>query len=337
MKKIFLVIVIGIIALGGGYLWYLHSLSPVDASSGTSKVVRIEKGSGVKKIAAVLQEEGMIRSPFAFGFRAKRLGAETELQAGAFLLKSSMSVDEIIQALRTGSTEEGAVTIPEGFTVKDIDALLTEKQLIKAGALIECARTCDFSSYGFLPSVQGLAPRGGRLEGYLYPDTYFVAVDGFEPKDFLDRLLKTFESRIIEPHLKDIAKSKRSLHELVTMASLIEEETRTQDERPIVSGILWKRFDANTGLGVDAAVRYIVEKQTEPLTTKDLEIDSPYNLRKYRGLPPGPISTFSVGSFEAALKPKESTYWYYLHGKDGVIHYAETNDQHNENKYKYLR
>jgi UPF0755 protein len=120
------------------------------------------------------------------------------------------------------------------------------------------------------------------------------------------------------------------------MASLIERETSSDDEREIVSGILWKRLSADQGLAVDATVRYALGKITEALTKDDLSIDSAYNTRKYRGLPPGPIANPGLKSIKAAINPKDSPYFYYLHGKDGQIRYSETNDEHNLKKAKYL-
>jgi UPF0755 protein len=134
----------------------------------------------------------------------------------------------------------------------------------------------------------------------------------------------------------DIAASGRSLHDVVTMASLVEEESRIDDERPIVAGILWKRLANGVTLGVDATVRYIVNKPTSAITRADLDIDSPYNTRKLGGLPPGPIANPGLASIRAAIRPEESQYWYYLHGKDGQIRYAETNEGHNANRAKYL-
>ena len=159
----------------------------------------------------------------------------------------------------------------------------------------------------------------------------------FVPKFFLERMLGTFRTRVVDGMKNDIKSSGHSLHEIVTMASLIEEETRAAAEKPIVSGILWKRFTAKTGLGVDAAVRYIVHKKTEALTTTDLAVDSPYNLRRFRGLPPGPIAAAGAASIHAALHPENSPYWYYLHGRDGQIRYGVTNDDHNANKARYLK
>lgn len=334
LLKFFLVLAILVVAF---FFWYKHALTPVDAGAEKRITVKIPKGAGVKQIAGILEEDEVIRSSVAFTTYVRLHGLSSNLQAGSFIMKQNQGVPEIVEALRTGIGEEGVITIPEGFTVKDIDALLTEKGVMEAGALTTCAQTCDFSSFEFLPHISGLAPRGGKLEGYLFPETYFIVVDEFVPKFFLERLLGTFRNRVAEGLADDLKNSKRSLHEIVTMASLIEEETRTDDERPTVSGILWKRFDAQMGLGVDATVRYILEKQTGKLTVKDLNDGSPYNLRKFRGLPPGPIASPSLPAIKAALHPKETPYWYYLHGTDGEIHYAETNEEHNTNKFLYIK
>ena len=337
MKKfLVLVCILGTVS-GASYLWYLRALAPVDANDDTRQSAKIEKGSSVKQIAATLDEEKVIRSPLAFELYVRSKGLDTKLQAGTFIMKQNQSVAEIAEALTKGIGEEGVITIPEGFTVKDIDAVLAEKGVIEAGELMACAKTCDFSSFDFLPQGATLADRGGKVEGYLYPDTYFIVVQEFVPKFFLERLLGTFDKKVLVPLEKDLAASDRSLHEIVTMASLIEEETRTDNERPTVAGILWKRYDAGSGLGVDATVRYILEKPTGAITVADLNTNSPYNLRKFRGLPPGPIASPSIAAIRAALHPKDSPYWYYLHGTDGQIHYAETNEEHNINKYNYIR
>ena len=176
----------------------------------------------------------------------------------------------------------------------------------------------------------------GRLEGYLFPDTYYVDPNEFVAKFFLERMLGTFRDRVMNGLNDDLVLSKRSLGDIIIMASLIEREAANDIERPVIAGILWKRFDAKQGLAVDATIRYVLGKETEPLTKKDLEIDSRYNTRKYAGLPPGPIASPGLASIRAALHPEESLYWYYLHGSGGLIHYAETNDAHNVNKAKYL-
>ncbi len=332
MKKL-LLLTLGLCIVA--YAWYQHELSPL---GGTSAVrLTVEQGMTVEQVGALLSQKGLIRSPFSFKTYMKLQRAQTQVQAGTFIFRPSMSVEEIVQVLRTGKSEEVALTIPEGWTVQDIDTLLVRKGIASSGAVLDCLTRCDFSTFDFLPIVSGLAERGGRLEGYLFPETYFVDESQFVPKFFLERLLGTFRTRVIQKESDAIAASGHSLHEIVTMASLVEAETRTDSERPIVAGILWKRFEAGMPLGVDATVRYIVEKSTEPITQSDLDTKSPYNTRKFKGLPPGPIESPGLASILAALKPQESPYWYYLHDSKGLIHYASTNEEHNENKRRYLR
>ncbi|HAI98651.1 TPA: endolytic transglycosylase MltG [Candidatus Peribacteria bacterium] len=334
MKKILL---IAILVIAAGFGWYSFSLRPVDSASQDRRTVKIEQGTAVKQIAALLEEKGVIRSSLAFTLAVRFGGAQSSLQAGKFVLRPSQSVTEIIDLLQSGKAEELIITIPEGFTVKDIDALLTEKGVIASGALLRCAQTCDFSTFTFLPEGEGLADRGGRLEGYLFPDTYYVSVADFVPKFFLERLLTTFDRKVVQTLAANFDESERSLSDIIVMASLIEKESRNDDERPVIAGILWKRFDADLGLGVDATVRYILEKPTGTLTAGDLNVASDYNTRKFKGLPPGPIASPSILSIRAALRPEESKYWYYLHGSDGQIHYAVTNEEQNLNRYLYIR
>lgn len=329
------IIVLGVV-IGGFALWFHSALQPVNVTDAARQIVEIPKGFSTEQIAQLLEEKGIIKSSLAFRLYAKWQGMENKLQAGSFVLTPSLNADALVSALSNAVAKESAITIPEGFTVDQIDALLAGRGLIKPGEFSECARTCDLSAFSFLPKRAGLAARGGNVEGYLFPDTYFVLTDGFTAESFMKRLLQTFQSRVVTGLADDIAASGKPLHDLITMASLIEEEAASDEERPTISGILWKRDDAPMSLGVDAAVRYILSKPSADITASDLKIDSPYNLRKYPGLPPGPIANPGIASIRAAMHPKDSPYWYYLHGSDGVIRYAETNDGHNENKRKYL-
>lgn len=334
MKKLFLLVLTCLLLVYG---WYQLSLRPVDVGSTVRKTIKVASGMSVVEIANLLDQNDLIRSPKAFVLAVKLGGDQGSLQAGSFVLRPSQSTPEIIALLKDGKAEEMILTIPEGFTVLDIEQLLVEKGLIENGDVRDCLDRCDFVSFEFLPSSSGLAERGGILEGYLYPDTYYIEVDDFVTKFFLERLLTTFRNKVLEPFQEDITASNRSLQEIITMASLIEEETRTAGERAVVSGILWKRYDAGSGLGVDATTRYILNKPTGPLTVADLNDLSPYNTRKFRGLPPGPIASPGIASIRAAINPQESPYWYYLHAPDGQIHYATTNEEHNVNKYRYLK
>lgn len=337
MKRFIYSIVLVVLVWSGYRLWYGNALRPLDAESDARISITIESGTSTSKIAELLEEKGVIRSSTAFKRYVKKADISASLQAGTFILLPSMTVEEIAATLSSGQSNEQSITIPEGYTVKNIDQLLAEKGFTEYGDIMACANECDFSSFDFVTEHADMAVRGGKLEGYLFPDTYFVDASDFVPKFFLERMLGVFRQRIVDGMAGEIAASGRTLHEIVTMASLIEEETRTADERAIVSGILWKRYDEGIGLYVDASNRYILDKPTATITAADLEMDSPYNLRRYRGLPPGPIASPSLASMEAALNPQESPYYYYLHGNDGQIRYAATNEEHNANRARYLR
>ena len=299
--------------------------------------IQVTRGMSVPELAKTLKEHGIITSTIAFRWYLKSKELDTGIRTGTFTIPPNASFAQIAEILASAEGKELSLTIPEGYTVAQIDALLAEKSLIQTGALLACAEGgCDFSSFEFLPEDAPRGGHGGRLEGYLFPDTYFVNPDEFVAKFFLERMLGTFRTRVVEVLESDIASSGRSLEEIVTMASLIERETKTDEERPMVAGILWKRLDATRGLDVDATVRYALQKPVEPLTKDDLENRSPYNTRRFAGLPPGPIANAGLKSIQAALHPQESRYWYYLHGSDGMIRYAETNEEHNANKVKYL-
>ena len=336
LKKFFIVLVIIILA---ATLWYRFSLTAVGGIAGKRMKLQIPKGASVAEISALLSKAGVIRSPLAFRLYTRIHGLQKSLQAGTFIFTPASDVPGVLEVLHTGKSSELPVTIPEGATVKEIDAILAEKGMGVPGGLLECAKMCDFSSFqSFLPAMKGLAlQRGAKLEGYLFPETYYVNADEFVPKFFLERLLGTFDKRVLQDLGADIKVSGRTTFQIVTMASLVEAETRTDDERPVVAGILWRRLDAQMPLGVDAAVRYVLDKPTDALTKQDLGGNSPYNLRKEKGLPPSAISNPGIKSIEAVLHPVDSQYWYYLHDAKGQIHYAVTNDEHNANKQKYLK
>src|SRR3989338_9410337 len=336
MKRLIYLLLAGGAAILTLNFWYRGALRPADTADLSRIPFAVESGASLTTVSEELEAKGLIRSPRAFRFYVKRRGLDRSLQAGQFVLWPAMSVAEIVDTLHSGESQEVSLTIPEGFTVIDIDALLVRRGLSGTGEFLRCAQECDLTEFDFLPNIGGLASRGGRVEGYFFPDTYFVAPAEFTSQAFLNRLLATFEERVVSNGADDIRKSGRTLHEIVTMASLVEAEAGSDDERALIAGILWKRFDDGRGLGVDATVRYILDKPTDAITTADLNTDDQYNTRKFRGLPPGPIANPGLKSIQATVNPEASSYWYYLHGADGKIRYAETNEQHNLNRMKYL-
>ncbi len=347
MRKLLLIIIVVAGVLFS--LWLLYGLFPANLADNTRVTVAVQPGMSVSAIVEVLHDKHLIRSPLAFTLYVRYKGFASSLKAGAFTFSRSQSVPGIVSALVEGKSEEVVITIPEGLTVADIDELLASKGLGKQGDLLDCAFSCDFTEYTFLPDW--ITPRGtprehakredgygSGLEGYLFPDTYYVSTAGYQSKQFLERMLTNFESKIVDVYGPEIQKSDRSMADILAMASLVQEESRgDEDERMTVSGILWKRLDGKIALGVDATVRYALRKPKIALTKEDLQFDSPYNTRKHGGLPPTPIANPGEEAIKAALRPKVTEYWYYLHDTDGKIHYAKTNDEHNENRARYLR
>lgn len=329
-----------ILLIGGfsAYLYYqnayeYHLVTPVDSESSARINVTIDKGESGASIAEKLAELELIPSEWAFYKYIKEEGIAPQLEAGKFVLKKSYTIPEIAQYLTNARKDEVVITIREGLTVKQVDEYLTEKNILPSGSFEACAKNCTpTENYPFLHS----RPDGLSYEGYLFPDTYFVDPETASPEAIFNRMLSNFNNKMDSTMRSEIAKSGRSIHEIVVMASMIEKESRKSSEKATISGILWKRLEEGIPLGVDATVRYITDKWTEPLTIQDLDMDSPYNTRKNRGMPPGPISNFSFNSLQAAVQPKDSEFYYYLHGSDGMIRYGRTNDEHNENKRKYL-
>lgn len=337
MKKIVYILAVVILIFAVREWRYTVNITPYDANSVTESIeVYIAPGSSLNRIAAVLKAQNLIRSEGAFKRFVHKKNLESQLQAGSFNISPGYSVEKIVEILQNATAKEVRITIPEGFTVRDIDQLLVENNLITSGEFTSCASSCDFTNFTFLPNSIGLK-RGGKIEGYLFPDTYFVDSTNFTVQGFAERLLTTFEQKVISEYSVEILQSNRTLHEVVTMASLVEKETRTNDERPMVAGILWKRLDEGMRLDVDATTRYLHNKDTAALTRDDLDDTSPYNTRAVMGLPPGPIANPGLSTIRATLSPESSPYYYYLHGTDGNIRYASSNDEHNSNKARYIR
>jgi UPF0755 protein len=278
-------------------------------------IIEVEEGSGLYGLAAELAEKNVIRSPFWFRAVAISLGGERRMKAGHYFFGEPEGVLKVAWRVVSGDydVESEKVTIPEGFTVKKISALFGERFAFFDNRMFERE-----------------AP-----EGYLFPDTYFVPVSATATSTI--KLLRDNFVRKIFPLMPEVEKSGKELEEIVTMASILEGEAKTSEDREIVSGILWKRISIGMPLQVDASFVYVNGKSTKDLTQDDLKIDSPYNTYLYRGLPPTPISNPGIESLRAALHPKTSQYLYFLTGDDGKMYYSKTFEEHVAKKQKYIK
>jgi len=332
-KRIYFALAFTTIFLSIVYLKYVSYIeNPVDENSEETISFQIKKGSTAKEIGKNLKEKNLIKNQTAFYLYTKFNNLGEKIIAGRFLLNQSMNVKKILAAITDPKQAEFIITIQEGITLKDVDQKLVDLTLVEPGEFLEAVKNFKgWKYYKFLDET-ALKTLKFPLEGYIYPDTYFLDPADFKPEDLIYLALDNFEKKIAD---LPKSQSKYSFHQIITMASIIENEVRSFSDRKMVSGILWKRLENAWPLGADATLLYITNDRK--ITSEDLEIDSPYNTRKYAGLPPGPVSNPSIESITAAIFPEQSNYWFYLTTLDtGEVIYAETNEEHNANRKKYL-
>lgn len=330
-NKVTIFILLTIIFLFLAFFIWQGIYLPKNSSLKKKNLFLIEKGEGFRKIAKNLEKEGIIKNKFFFeGYIfLKRKG--THLQAGGYLLSPSMSVSEIAEKIISGKTSQIQILIPEGLSIKQIGERLVSREVLKKDLL--SLKVGDFKKeFWFLNKVSPT----NSLEGFLFPDTYYFAY-GLAPEEVARKMLKNFEKKFDLGLREEIERQGKSVFEIVIMASLLEKEVRTFEDKKMVSGILWKRLQNHFPLQVDATITYLTGKKTTNISQHDLQIDSPYNTYKYLGLPPGPICNPGLESIEAAIYPKESDFWYYLSKPDGETAFSKTLDEHNIKKAKYLR
>lgn len=293
----------------------LYSLQP-PREFPVHTVIRIEQGSSLAQISNTLKEEHVIRSTFIFEISVILLGGETRLQAGDYYFTEPLSLAVIASRFTHGEfgLSPMKITIVEGYGVADIAQVLKEKLL-------------NFDETTFIAHARD-------WEGFLFPDTYFF-LPNISPDDVIQIMNDNFKKKI-KPLKDKIKKFGKSQHDIVTMASIIEREAMTFEDRRIVSGILWKRIKIGMPLQVDAAFLYVNGETTTHLSTEDLTIDSPYNTYRYRGLPKGPIGNPGIDAILASIEPQNTPYLYYLSDKNGVMRYGKTFEEHKRNKEKYL-
>jgi len=328
-----------------GFYAYDGIYTPKNADSSLKKVFLIEKGQGLTDISRKLEREDIIKSSFLFTLYAVLKNKEKKLQAGAYLLSPSMNIPLVLEKIVSGDITKEKVTIIEGWNLRDIASELEAKKFFKPNNFFEVVgypasvkneksflgEAYFYSHFKFLESK----PKGVSLEGYLFPDTYQFS-QGTTPLEIAKVMLNNFQTKIkgLESGIK---KTKLSLHQVITVASLLEKEVKKYEDKQVVAGILLKRLRNNWPLQVDATLTYIIDKGSSDLTKDDLRINSLYNTYKYKGLPPGPICNPGLDSIKAAIYYKDSPYWYYLTKANGDVIFSKTLKEHNINKAKYIK
>lgn len=289
----------------------------------------VEEGQGVKVITENLTDEDLLNHPLVFMIYLRYKGLTSDLKAGHYDLNKNMSILDVVDVLTGGKVKSSKVTIVEGLRVEEVAKKLAADNIVRETDFLEMVK--GTYEYDFLKDK----PVDQTLEGYLFPDTYFLPAE-VTSEQIIEKMLANFSKKFTSELEQAAASQGFSIHEIITLASIVEKEVSKKEDKEKVAGVLKNRLDINMALQADATNHYVIGDWKKTLAAADLNIDSPYNTRKYRGLPPGPICSPGLDSIIAAIHHKESDYLYYLSDKDGVTHFSYTKDEHDEKKAIYL-
>ncbi len=334
MKKILLLIFL--ISFTLIYFWQGIYI-PVDENSTNEEVFSIEKGEGVEEISIELERQGLIKNRNFFRSYVFLTNRSKSLKAGDYLISPSMSVVEIAEKIYKGEILREKITIIEGWNIKDVADYLEEEGFFSSQeflSLVGSFREHELLSEKF--DVLKDKPEERNLEGYLFPDTYYLEKSA-TPQDVAEIMIGNLDEKIDLEIREEINNQDKSIFEIITMASLLEKEVRTLEDKKIVAGILWKRMEIGMPLQVDATIAYITGRDSTRISKEETQIDSFYNTYKYRGLPLGPICNPGFESILASLYYKDSDYFYYLSTPEGETIFSRTLEEHNISKVKYLK
>jgi UPF0755 protein len=291
--------------------------------------------TSIEEISEWLYENDFISHKNWFVLQAKFGSIDKKLRPGSYSVTSSMSNDEILALLSATEKEQAKevkFTIPEGFTIVQIANRLDAEGIVTKEDFLKAVNEREYD-YAFLKDIPKETKY--KLEGYLFPDTYIVR-EGASAEEVIIRMLNRFES-IISQYTQFLHNSPYSLHELLAVASIIEQEARLAEERPIIAGVIYNRLDANMKLQMCSTVQYVLEKRKANLSYDDLEVESPYNTYKYDGLPVGPICAPGEDSILAALSPEENPYYFFVlkDATSGAHAFGRDGAEHEYNKLRY--
>ena len=307
------VIALAISAAASG-LWYLNRpIGPVGAR------VEIEAGMTARHIGDILARQGLIRSAFAFEWLARFHGTAHQLEAGIYELSGSSTTEEILRKLLKAPLQLERLTVPEGLTRHQTAGLIANRGLVDSSRFLTLTENEEF--------IERTGLNAPNLEGYLFPETYFIESDATEEEIIAGMVAEFF--RVFADSLFDRLEAvDMSLHQAVTLASMIELEAVVGDERPIISSIFQRRLKFDRRLESCATVEYALGVHKKRLTNRDLKVDSPYNTYIHRGPPPGPIGSPGRASILAALFPADADSLYFVARGDGTHTFSRTNKEH---------
>lgn len=300
------------------FLWWKDAVAPMDTSDSTPVVFAIARGEGARSVSTRLASEKLVRSSTGFFLLVKLMGIERNLQVGDFRINRSMDAASVAETLTHGTLDVWVTTL-EGWRVEEIASKLS--------------KSLDIPEMEFLKHSR---------EGYMFPDTYLLPKDA-SAGAIVNIFTDTFLQKTVDLQ-RDAAKTGLTFDQVVTLASIVEREGRSDEDRPIIAGILLNRLKAGWPLQVDATLQYILGYQAsekswwkKSLFDEDKKINSPYNTYRNPGLPPGPIANPGLSALKAVVFSQKTDYWYYLHDPTGKAHYAKNIEEHSANINTFLQ
>jgi UPF0755 protein len=310
IKILFVIFLVLIIALGGVSYWIYSSLNKPHEHAKANQFIQIPKGATPNEIIGKLSAEGILQSELPVQIYLRSFGDSTKMQAGEYQFASPITPLQVLKELERGEERTTKFTIPEGFTRFDIAKRIAEKfpQTPPVDDKAILALMDDVSL------IKDFDPTAKNLEGYMFPSTYSFP-KGVTPQEIIKTMVEQFK-KTWKPEWNERARTLgRTPREIVTIASLIETESGVEAERPVVASVIYNRLSKNIPLGIDQTAVYIAKMQNRwdgTIHKSDLEVDSPYNTRRFGGIPPGPISSVSESALKAALNPASTDYIYYV-------------------------
>ncbi len=281
---------------------------------------QVAKGASLSQVADALEARGVLKSALSLKLLARLNHQGGQIHTGTYRFEDAASPEQILARLTRGDVEKVSITIPEGFTLEQIVQRFAEAGYADAEQMRQLARSSDFA--------KTLKIEASSLEGYLFPETYLFTPGVGEP-ELLQMMVAQLRSNL-SPELRQRAKGlKLSLHQLVTLASIIEKETGLVEEMPLISAVFHNRLRKGIPLQTDPTVIYGIENFDGNLTRKHLQTPTPYNTYLLRGLPPGPIASPGLAALLAAAQPAESKYLYFVARGDGSHQFSRTLKDHN--------
>ncbi|WP_288585782.1 MULTISPECIES: endolytic transglycosylase MltG [Lysinibacillus] len=337
------VLIIGVVGLFG-YNYVKGALKPLDPNATKTIAVEVPIGSSLSSISTLLEKKGVIKDAHVFKYYAK-FKNESQFQAGNYDLTQAMTFDELIESLKTGKVYRKPVftmTVPEGLTLEQIGKVIEKKTPYTQKEFMDLVTSDTFvqqmmANYPELVTEAVLADNiRYDLEGYLYPATYSY----YEEKPSLQAIVEEMiaaMNNVVKNYSDVLAEKQMSVHQLLTFASLLEEEATAQTDRETIASVFYNRINEGMPLQTDPTVLYALGDHKDRVLYEDLEVDNAYNTYKNKGLPPGPIAGAGKTSIEASLNPSQTDYFYFLADKEGVNHFSKTYDEHLQKVEKYLR